>query len=122
MKGKTARSSGCTELLDRRAIGSRRRGATGAEVAPSVLPLVGSDYLVSFEDGGRRRGVSLVQVGASSLAPEASMLSGLLTSGLQGDVTLLRTPRGYWFAWTDAGALGLPAAHRSFVAFLLPPS
>ncbi|MBN4049555.1 hypothetical protein JYT86_00695 [bacterium AH-315-N03] len=94
-----------------------------AEIAPSVLPLTGAEYLVTYEDGGPRRGVSLIQVGSTPLAPELSMaLVPLLTSGLQGDVSLLRTPRGYWFAWSESGALGTPTALRSFVAYLLPPS
>ena len=93
-----------------------------AEVAPRITPMGGAEYLVNYEDGGRRRGVSLIQVGSSPLAPELPILQGHLRSGLQGDVSLLRTPRGYWFAWSESGALGVPGALRSFVAYLLPPS
>ena len=62
-----------------------------------------------------------VQVGSDPLPPEYSALAGYLQEGLQADVTLLRTSRGAWFAWSDAGSLGVPGAHRSFVAYLLPP-
>ncbi|HHH31099.1 MAG TPA: hypothetical protein ENK57_22510 [Polyangiaceae bacterium] len=93
-----------------------------AEVAPRILPLTGADYLVTYEDGGVRRGVTRLEVGSSPLAPESAALFPLLADGLQGDVTLLSTSLGYWFAWSDAGGLGAPGAHRSFLAYLLPPS
>lgn len=91
-----------------------------AELSPNVGALSGGEYLVAYEDGGRRRGVALGHVGSSSLAPETSELSGSLMAGLQGDATLLATSRGLWVAWSDDGALGDPAAYRSFLAFLLP--
>lgn len=91
-----------------------------AELSPSVGALSGGEYLVAYEDGGRRRGVALGHVGSSSLAPEASDLSSFLMAGLQGDATLLAASRGLWVAWSDDGALGDPLAYRSFLAFLLP--
>jgi hypothetical protein len=94
--------------------------APHAELAPSVAGLAGPDALIAYESGGRRRGLATVELGTTPLAPEATLLPGYLTAGLQGDVTLLRTSRGVWFVWSDAGSLGDPAAHRSVLAFLLP--
>ena len=96
-------------------------GASVMEVAPSVLPLPGGAYLVSYEDGLSRR-VSVAPVGSPSLAPEYPTLLGHLGMFSQGDVTLLSTPRGHWFAWSASGPLGDPRALRSFLAYLLPPS
>lgn len=93
---------------------------TEPELAPSVASLGGGEYLVAYEDGGRRRGLAFAHVGMSTLASEATDLSGFLVDGLQSDVTLLRTSRGVWFAWSDATSFGDPAAHRSFLAYLLP--
>ncbi|MCA9606752.1 MAG: hypothetical protein KC619_14200 [Myxococcales bacterium] len=102
-------------------------GTNVEETAPQVLPLE-AGYLVVYEDGGdstatppRARGVLSVQVGAATLPPELPTLAAYLQEGLQADVTLLRTSRGSWFAWSDAGSLGVAGAHRSFVAYLLPP-
>ena len=98
-----------------------------AETAPRVLPLE-TGYVVAYEDGGdstatppRASGVLTVQVGATPLAPEFPTLAAYLQNGLQTDVSLLRTALGSWFAWSDAGSLGVSGAHRSFVAYLLPP-
>ncbi|MBX3275877.1 MAG: hypothetical protein KF729_36805 [Sandaracinaceae bacterium] len=93
-----------------------------AELAPRAAALAGDDFVVAYERGGRRRGVALLTPGASGLAPESSMLAEHLQDGLQGDVTLLTTARGLWVAWSDASGLGAAGAHRSFVAYLLPPS
>lgn len=90
-----------------------------AEIAPSVAALSATEYLVAYEDGGTRRGLAFAHVGMSALVPEALDLADYLVDGWQGDVTLLRTPQGIWFAWSDA-SFGDPEAYRSFVAYLLP--
>jgi len=90
------------------------------EVAPSIAPLSGGDYLVAWQMGETRMGVSFATSPAAALAPEALGLSADLVEGQQGDVSLLRTARGLWFAWSDAGRFGEPTARRSFLAFLLP--
>ena len=100
-------------------------GATdNPELAPSITALGTSDYLVAYETGGRRRGLDYAHVGGAMLATEISpQLEGLLDEGFQGDVTLLGTWRGVWFAWSDANFdTGTAGALRSFVAFLLPGS
>lgn len=91
-----------------------------AELAPRAGALTGGEYVVTYEDGGLRRGVALVHAGAGALAPESTELATYLMAGLQGDVTMLRTSRGLWLAWSDDGSLGDPLAYRSFLAFLLP--
>lgn len=93
------------------------------DAAPSIAPLSSTEYLVAFETGGRRRGLAYAQVGMSPLATESTDLDALLVAGLQGDVTLLSTWRGTWFAWSDANrSTGTAGALRSFVAYLLPGS
>ncbi len=91
-----------------------------AELAPRAASLDGAAYAVTYEDGGRRRGLVLAASPGASLAPEAAELAGHLRDGFQGDVTMLRTSRGLWLAWSDDGSLGDPLAYRSFLAFLLP--
>lgn len=93
-----------------------------AELAPSIAPF-GEGILVAYEDGGTRRGIAYVSLDADVMAPESTELQSYLSDGLQGDVTLLATPRGVWFAWSDASdssGAGDPRAYRSFLAFLLP--
>ena len=92
---------------------------TYSEMAPSVAPLAGVEYAVAYETRGHRRGLAWVHVGMSTLPPETSTLTPYLTGDLEGDVTLLRTSRGLWFAWSDAGDTTTDA-YRSFLAFLLP--
>lgn len=92
---------------------------TYSEMAPSVAPLAGVEYAVAYETRGHRRGLAWVHVGMSTLPPETSTLTPYLSGDLEGDVTLLRTSRGLWFAWSDAGDT-TPDAYRSFLAFLLP--
>jgi cysteine-rich repeat protein len=94
--------------------------ASRSELAPSIAPLTSAEYLVAYEDGGARRNVAFAHVGVSGLAAESSDLTDWLAAGLQGDVTLLGTWRGVWFAWSDATAFGNADAYRSFLAFLLP--
>ncbi|HBQ10426.1 MAG TPA: hypothetical protein DEF51_04270 [Myxococcales bacterium] len=92
---------------------------TYSEMAPSVAPLAGVEYAVAYETRGHRRGLAWVHVGMSTLPPETSTLTPYLSGDLEGDVTLLRTSRGLWFAWSDAGDTTTDA-YRSFLAFLLP--
>lgn len=104
-------------------VGSTTRNVP--EEAPSITAFGPSDYLVSYEAGGHRRGLSYGHVGMSVLPPaELAVLEPLLSSGLEGDVTLLSTFRGVWFAWSDANppAPATSGALRAFLAFLLPGS
>lgn len=89
-----------------------------AELAPAIA-LMGMGGVFTYESGGHRRGVELTSLGAS-LPGEATALADYLQDGMQGDVTLLRTSRGVWFAWSDASGFGAEDAYRSFLAFLLP--
>ena len=93
-----------------------------AQGAPAIVARTGSQYLVAYEDGGRRRDVRFVPVGGGSLASESSDLAALLLDGFQGDVSLLRSPQGIWFAWSGArdAAPADPTAYRSVLAYLLP--
>lgn len=89
-----------------------------AELAPA-LALIGEGAVFAYESGGRRRGA---EVGSLFTSPpgEATALADYLQDGMQGDMTLLRTSRGVWFAWSDASGFGAEDAYRSFLAFLLP--
>lgn len=89
-----------------------------AELAPA-LALMGMGGVFAYESGGHRRGVELTSIG-TSLPGEATALADYLQAGMQGDVTLLRTSRGVWCAWSDASGFGDEDAYRSFLAFLLP--
>src|SRR5690606_6324254 len=77
-----------------------------AGIRPSAAALNGSEYGVTCEDGGARRGVAFARVGMSTLPSEATDLASYLVDGFQGDVTVLRTSRGVWFAWSDASGYG----------------
>lgn len=96
--------------------------ALGSEMASSVTGYLGPDFAVAYEIGGHRRGLSWLNPDMSAMPPnhsELTLLGGLLSGHLEGDVTLLRTSRGLWFAWSDAGDVSTDA-YRSFLAFLLP--
>ena len=90
-----------------------------SEMASSVALIAGESFAIAYEAGGRRRGVAWQSFGASLPAAETAILAPYLTGDLEGDVTLLRTSRGLWFAWSDAGDTTTDA-YRSFLAFLLP--
>jgi len=98
--------------------------ADETDSAPSVAPLSGDGYIVAWEADGRRRGLAYGYASMSGVPElEAEDLDELIVGGLQGDVTLLTTFRGTWFAWSDAHrSIGSGDALRSFVAFLLPGS
>ncbi|MCA9609790.1 MAG: FG-GAP repeat protein [Myxococcales bacterium] len=87
--------------------------------SPSIAPY-GDGYIVAWEVDFWGSGVAAAYT-ASVVAGEADDLGGLLSYGLQADVTLLTTFRGTWFAWSDAHRFGTGAL-RSFVAYLLPGS
>lgn len=91
--------------------------------APSIAAFGASDYLISYEVGGHRRGLARGHIGATAPpADEWADLGGFLVSGLQGDVTLLSADRGVWFAWSDASPPDTEGALRAFLAFLVPGS
>ncbi len=88
---------------------------TGAwESAPSIAPLPGGAYILSWLAGTP----AVVEVGASpgaSLVPELSILESWLPMGVEGHASVAPAPDGTWFVWagTDfaTGSLGVAAFH-----------
>ncbi|MEQ9074609.1 MAG: hypothetical protein RLP09_12195 [Sandaracinaceae bacterium] len=53
---------------------------------------------------------------------QSALASSELTGAAQGDVSVLGTSAGVWFAWSDArgASPAAPGAYRSTLAFLVP--
>lgn len=91
------------------------------ELAPTVAPLGGTDFLVAWQDGGTRNGVALASVGARALATESTWLSTAIDAHAEGDVFAFPSGDGTWLGWSAIGADGIDTAgHRGFFAYHLP--